>query len=879
MVGTPKGVNDYYIFGGTVGGPIRKDKTFFFGSYEGFRQTYPKSSVESVPPTSWTKGDFSQSGYNIYDPLTATCAATNAQGQCTQYKRTQFANNIIPANRINPIGQAILNLYPAPQFAGSTSNYYPSLGGRNFLYDQAIARIDQYFSDSTRFYGLFTTERNLAHQPANGFPGVATNGTIQGGNDYNAIAALTRVISSSMAADFRLSFGRYTSWTQTGVALSQDFTGDKIGGVHMPVVPTTTQQNIVPVINVTSFTALFGNTNNGTVSNDWDFAANLAQLKGRHNIRYGFEFADVQSAAAGVPGQPNGVFSFDPTWTQSNPLTATAGQGSGIASLLLGYPTTGNVDWNSNLFVTYHYYGLFVQDDFKASKNVTLNLGLRWDVNKSPSERFNRINAGLCFSCKNPYSAQINYSQYPNLPNPLTGGLLFAGVGGSPSAPFDVQWHDWQPRFGISWAVTPKLVFRAGYGMYYSWGRISTGSAGFNQGTPYVSSLDGNVTPTNYFLSGAPYPNGALAPSGSALGLATQAGQAITYASPDRRIPSTQHWSIGLQRELVLRMVLDAEYVGSHAHAIAGSSPWDTVTLAQQAQCFQNNALCNTNVPNPFYGILPKAAALGASSTVQAYQLTLPWPLFNGITQSDYPAGESDYNALQVRLERKVADLDFAINYTYGNWMEETAYLNSGNFRDAKLWRGLDSADVRHLVTIAARWVVPVGKGGRIAGNASGVLGALISHWHLQSNIRWNSGTPLLIPSADFYGPGCTSYAPPGGQTKDHWINNDESCYHTLLPWEARTTPLNVGYLRNPDLFEWSPSMEKRFALPREGMFLQFRAEALNGANHAIFAGPNETVATKPSFTSGIGWVGFGTLPQTQSNYERRVLLSLRLLF
>jgi hypothetical protein len=301
------------------------------------------------------------------------------------------------------------------------------------------------------------------------------------------------------------------------------------------------------------------------------------------------------------------------------------------------------------------------------------------------------------------------------------------------------------------------------------------------------------------------------------------------------------------------------------------------VPQAQQAACYQNNALCNANVSNPFYGVLPAAATLGASATVQAYQLNRPWPLFNGISQSDNPLGASDYNALDIRLERKIASLDFVANYSYSNWMDQTSYLNNGNFRDASLWRGLNGNDRRHYVSVSMVWPLPVGPGGLVGRNASGVLGAVIGHWVTDSTVLWGTGTPLAIPSADFSGPGCTSYAPTGGQTTAHWINNNMSCWHNLLPWEARTAPLNVGYLRNPGMLTWNPSLYKQFALPREGMSVQFRVDALRGANNTALGAPNETLATLPTFTPWVGYTGFGTSQRSGGN--RVVTASLKILF
>lgn len=884
--GIPKSLNRRHTFGGVIGGPIRSDKTFFFASYEGFRQKFPTTPTGSVPPLAWRRGDFSQSGSNIYDPLTTTCAQTNAQGQCSRYMRSQFPGNIIPPNRINPIGQGLVNLYPEPTNAGIRSNYVVP-GPRDFLYDQLIGRIDQNFSANTRMYGLFTFQKNLAHQPGNAFPNVASTATVPSGRNYNAILSLTRVISPALVADLRLSFGRYTTSTLAGKVLQENFTGDKIGGLVMPDVPTTTHLNVVPRIQVDGYTQLFDNTEMGDVSNDWNFGANLAHIKGRHNLRYGFEFMNVQAGQSGIPGRPNGTFAFNLDWTRSNPLAATTGHGLGIAGLLLGLPSNGNVTWENNLFVSYRYYGLYVQDDFKLRRNVTLNLGLRWDVNKSPRERFSRINAGFCFTCENPYTSQINYARFPILQRPLRGGLLFAGESAT-DAPFDVQWHNWQPRFGISWAATPKFVFRLGYGLYYSWGRIDTNSIGFNQTTNYISSLDGNLTPTNYFQVGRPFPNGVLAPAGASLGLATQAGQAVAYASPDRKIPSTHHWSIGLQRALPGEIILDVTYAGSHSHGLAiGTIPlqagtaWNTISRAQQEACFRDIAICNTNVANPFFGVLPAATTLGASQTIRAFQLMRPWPLFNGITQSDNPAGEADYHAAQVRIERKIHTANFILNYTYANWMDETRFLNTnGEFRDAKPWRGLNEQDRRHYISFNAVVPLPFGKGGRFARNTSGLVGALIGGWLVDSSILWGTGTPLGspngLPSANFV---CGSYAPAGGQTQQHWINNDLNCYRNLQPWEPRTAPLSVGALRNPRLFNWNPAMHKRFALPREGMAIQFRMEAVNGANHPNYNGPNLNLSQPPSFTQWVGWTGFGTLPLNQDGTARVFIASLKFLF
>lgn len=863
-------------FGGTVGGPVIREKTFFFASYEGFRQNYPSPAVDSVPPQQWLTGNFQGSGYTIYDPATTTCVATNSSGGCTQYSRTAFPNNTIPANRISRIGQAILGYYPAPTASGNTSNYAIP-GARTYSYDQVIGRVDQTLTPMTRLYGLFTIQKNGAHNPGNGFHNAATTASTPTGWDYNIIADFNHIFSPSLVLDAKASYDHYTTETITGDALQSNLTASSLG-LTMPANGSTGHQNIAPQFTISSYTTLIGNTDSGSADADADFAISLTQTRGRHTLHYGVEMEDIQAATIGIPGTPNGTFGFDASFTQQNPLKSSPSQGNSIADVLLGVPTTGSMTWNSNTFITYHYYGAYVQDTFRLRANLSLEVGLRWDVNKSPSERHNRMNGNFCLTCTNPYTSQVNYASAPGLQNPLLGGWTFTGVNGTPAAPFNVQWNDWQPRVGISWNVLPKTVIRGGYGIFDTWPFINITSNGFSQTTSYVSSLDGNLTPSSYFFNGTPYPNGVISPTGAAGGLATQAGQAITYYNTDRAIRKTQHWSAGVQRELPGAVLLDVEYLGSLVTGIPVAQGLDVVSQAQQQACLSNSALCTTNVTNPFYGVLPAATTLGASATIPQWELLRSYPLFNGITEQQAPIGRSHFNSANIRVERKIKSLDFLFNYAYANWVEQTSFLNNGTqsggaFRDPHLWSGLDPNDQRHFIDANIVYPLP-------SLRKKGLVDVLLNHWLVDSTIIWGTGTPLAIPSASLSGAaGCTSYYPDGGQTRAHWFNNNVSCYQTLSTWQPRTAPLYIGYLRNPNVFYWNPAFHKQFPLPREGMFVQFRMEAVNGANHPTFAGPNETLSTPPSYSPSTSWTGFGTLPTSQANAPRSIIASLRITF
>ena len=868
----PNGLDIRNTFGGSAGGPVIHGKTFFFGAYEGFRQNYPSPAVDSVPPMAWRSGNFQGSGYTIYDPATTTCVTKNSSGGCTQYGRQAFSNDMIPPGRISAIGQAILAMYPQPTAAGNVSNYAIS-GARTFSYDQYVGRVDQTFTDKTRLYGLYTGQKNGGHaSPGNGFPNEATTGTWPTGFDYNIILGVTHIISNSMVLDLKGSLGHTYSETLTGDTIQDNFLASKLG-LTMPTNGSTSHQNLAPQFTATNYTTLFGNTDNGTADADADFEAGMTQTVRHHTLHYGAEAMDVQSATVGIPGTPNGTFAFSPLFTQENPTAANPSQGNSAADILLGIPTSGSVTWNNNTFITYHYYSLFGQDEFRLRPNLTINFGLRWDVNKSPSERHNRMNGNFCLTCANPYTQQVNYTTAPSLQNPLLGGWTFAGVNGVPAAPFNVQWNDWQPRVGVSWALKHNTVVRGGFGIFYSWPYLNTTSNGFSQTTSYIESLDGDLTASNYFFSGTPYPSGAIQPSGASGGLETQAGQAITYYNTNRIIRKTQHWSFGVQRELAHAFLVDIEYVGSRTSGLPVSTSQGVISTAQQQACLQNLALCNTNVSNPFHGVLPTNTSLGASATIPTWELQRSYPLFNGITASQEPTGTSHYNSGNIRVERQLKSLDLIFNYAYANWVDRNSYLNNGSFIDSNLWTGLDPSDIRHYIDANVVYPLPTTP-------YKGITGALLNNWLVDSTVLWGTGTPLAIPSANLTGAsGCTSYAPVGGQTRAHWFNNNVSCYQTISTWQPRTTPLYIGYLRNPQTLYWNPAFHKQFVLPREGSYVEFRMEAVNGANHPNFGGPNETLSSAPSYSTTNSWTGFGTLSTSQIGAPRAVIASLRIAF
>ena len=729
-----KSINIRNTFGAESGGPIRKDKTFYFTSYEGFRQDQPTVIADSVPPLPWLTGNFAGSGFTVYDPLTTHCVKKNASGGCTTYGRNEFPNDQIPQSRFSKIGRAMLAMFPAPNQPGYINNY-TVVRPTTFGYDQYVGRVDQNFSDKTRMYMLGTLQNNGLTTGGNQFTNAASTAVNGPARDYNVIMDLTHVFSPAMVMDLKASYGHYTTSQTTGTALQNNYLASNLG-FNMPVVGSTSHQNIVPTMAIGGMTQLFGNTQNGGANAAADVSGSATQLIGRHSLHYGAEFLDVQMAPTGVPGQPNGDFSFASSFTQQNPYTAKTGQGQSVADALLGYPSGGGLSWVSKTFVVTHYYGLFLQDNFKILQSLSLNLGLRWDVNMSPTDRHNRMNAGFCLTCTNPYSSLVNYGVAPGLQGPMLGGFLFAGVNGVPSAPFKVYWNDWQPRVGLSWAVLPNTIVRAGYGVFDSVADASIDSIGFSQGTSFIGSLDGGLTPSGYFNSGIPYPTGAIAPTGAAEGLATNVGNGIGFSDTNRRIRMTQHWSFGVQRELPGALLLDVQYMGTVVHRMPVATSLDIISSAQQQACYATGSACNANVPNPFYGVLAANSSLGASKTIPSWKLMRPYPIFDGVTDYAVPSGDSHYNSLNVRVERRLSTLDFVFNYAYSNWVDRDSYLNNGIYRDANLWKGLDASDRRNYLDANVVYPLPGTRKG-------GLIGALANGWLFDSTVIWGTGIPL----------------------------------------------------------------------------------------------------------------------------------------
>ncbi len=890
---TARPKHNQHQFGGVVGGPIRKDKDFVFFSFEGFREIQPASVISSVPAPGLADGQhFSDYGIKIYDPMTTRpCLATdNCRGSA--YIRSPFPGNVIPQSRINPIAQKVLSYYPAangPVANAQTGNYYTNTNGR-YRYDQPMGRWDHNFSDNDKFYALVTYQHGKEYRNSTGFPVPAGSGDINSQRtDQNYVAAWTHVLSPTSVLDVRASFGRFTS--EFPRYTDYDFTIDKLGMDLMPHAPTNTKAS-VPRFELSTLTPLFsgGSAGEWNTYNQWNLTPSIMHAMANHTLRMGFELNYV-ARAVGDRGYSNGYLYFNQDWTRQ--LSNVGGgslDGSSIASLLLGYPhSDSKVDWNNNPYRTRPYVAFYLQDDWKVTRTLTLNVGLRYDVQVPWKERFNRANRGFDLSTKNPLSDEVlaNWRQikaehdaknpkypYPDPPAQLTGGYLFPGVGSQPSRIYDTDWTNIGPRLGVAWQVLPKTVIRAGGGLYYMSPTQDNTQTGFSQSTPYVQTLDGmtpaaGLSPAGPYSLMNPFPSGLQQPSGANDGLLTTIGRGVSWDPARFKIPRTYQYSFGIQQQLPGAIVAEISYAGNYQVYINAATNYNENGLRDRVIAQSDAQYLSQQIPNPFFGILPANGGQGQNPTINRGGLMRPNPIFQGMTDNLSQWGRYRSDALQTKIEKRMMGgenlgaFTWVLSHTWAKGFEQNHRLNNWNLDEPLIYE-VDNNDKPHTLSFSGIWDLPVGKGRKFLNPASPVLGHLVSGWQTVWIYTFASGYPtgwpdLVNKCGDWHA---------ANQDRNQWFNNDRSCYATRAGNTIRTNPDRFSDIRNPSQKQLNVALEKTTQLGERYRFT-IRGEAFNITNTPNYAGPNT------DFNSD----RFGKLPDNQQNWPRLIQVSAKFFF
>jgi hypothetical protein len=878
LAGQPKGDFDYLRFQTSAGGRIIKNKTFWFAGIERIRPGSSVRRIFTVPTQAGKNGDLSYllplgSQYQLYDPWTTTSLNNG------RYSRTPFPNNIIPQNRISPIAKAILSYYPDPNNAPSPTreglnNYIYEEGYNQNNYMSSSARVDHHFNENNRVYVRFGLTTNTLNANAYDFAKGAS-----GGNNKrkSPLAALdyTRIFDAATVLNLRYGYTRSYDGT---IALTDGFDLASLGfpksladQLWYRMFPSVGfGSNSYTTMNIASPSYAYGSINT--------LVGSVSRTQGRHLLRFGFDFRNALTTSGSHSGEA-GVFNFNGGYmngpldnSPTPPLIA-----SSLGGLLLGLSTNTYVNKNASYAGTVNTTSLFIQDDWKVSDRLTLNLGLRYEYESAPTERFNRAVRGFDYDVASPVEgaaiAAYARNPIPELPVgqfKVKGGLTFLGVDGQPRALYDAPKLNFMPRFGFAYSLNQGTVVRGGYGLFFGQLGLTVrnfNQTGFSQTTNIVPTLNNGLT----FLAtlANPFPDGLLNPIGAGNGIATNLGLGISFQNPKLRTPYNQRWSVGIQRVLPGGFLVDMSYVGSRGTALETSrslnyTPGEYLsTLPVRDQAVIDRL--SRNVPNPMAGLLPGTSLNGANTSIG--RLLYAYPQFGsvGTTTSE---GYSWYHSAQTRFERR-----FASGYTImGAWtwsknMEATGFLNPFDLRPEE---GISADDRPHRITASGIYELPFGNGRRLLAGARGVTGAIVNGWQLGGTYQFQVGEPLGFGDFIYYGDASLIALPRGERTRQRWFNtaNFETNTSRQRASAVRYQPSLFSGLRAAPINMLDLSAIKKAQITERFSF-ELRAEALSALNHQIWDVPNTAV------TAGT----FGTVTAKKGFSNRRIQIGLYLRF
>jgi len=906
----PKDAHYLDQFGWQVEGPIfipkvydGRNKSFFMFNYEGYREGTPRPQTLSVPAKEFLDGDFSRNVdgqgrlITIYDPRTGR----DVNGVWT---RDPFAGNLMPKDRINPIAKNILGYFPAPNIhtAGddyTVNNYFFS--GHDALdkdrFYNLVIKFDQQFGSRHHlFFRHGSNDRTqMAFDNSNAIVGPGARGSLPEKRINDAyVLDWVGVVTPTTVANVRISFARYLDQDRGDQNLGFDMSklgfpaslvGQLPGGPFFGVYAISDYQTL-------------GQYPTGTITNSVSFAPNLSRTQGSHSLKAGADMRWIQYITTSL-GNPLNL-GTNRTATQRDYNRGDGLSGNSAASFLLGTLSSGSSDLNLLPTYLYRYYAPWVQDDWRVSKRLTLNLGLRWDFNIPANERYNRMNRGFDLDLVNPADKMIDRTKFPGFPT-VRGGLRFAGVNGQPRNAANTYMRAVQPRFGFAYALNSKLVMRGGWGRYYSNpSNAYLQSVGFNNSTAAVTSPDGGRTPILNLLSN-PFPSGLQPPPGASLGPLTFLGRAFSFVNPDFRLPHVDQFSFGFQYELAGHSKVEASYVGSRSDDLQSSTNINTYDLAFRKQCNLmeggNPLFCDQLLPNPYAGLAPFAGtSLFTNANISRATLANPYTAFGGLTQQMRNDGKVWYNSLQVTYEvRLKSDLNLLANYTLSKAIDQDGSFN--DFQARVLQRSVSQYDRPHNLTVASVYSFPFGRGKRFLNGSNRFVSRLAGGWQNTVTFSYASGLPWSLPGNVLYVKDATiqdiAWSSPivrGVRPCVAQWNDNGSI--TMQPFSTAAGCTDYNFLIAPRYApRFTPSRDPRLRLNSppnadislnkittitEKMRIQFRAEAFNLTNTYWF-GRQQFNSTATS--SAFGTLNKASVAFTNTNQPRYVQLGLKFLW
>ena len=868
-------------------GPIIRNKTFFTYGYESIPEARPRNNgVPSVPTEKMRNGDFSEllslgPQYQLYNPFTARLTANG------RVQRDPFPGNIIPRELMNPVALRVLEYIARPRTAGAadgSGNFQRPEMAEETEYGSHTLRVDHNLTQKQRMYGRVSWyDRNSNYN--NYFDNLSTG---QWFRFTSRQVALDHVytLNSTTVMNVRFGYDRFLRGDQ-GNPANHGFDLTELGFPASYANATPASIRKFPRFDIDGYQGTGVAGEDRPIENH-TFIATLNKVRGAHSFRTGVEFRRYQETSLQSPPTMTGQFNFGTTWVRG-PLdnSPTPPRGASVAAFLLGLPENSSFVQRAPGYREYSSTtGIYLQDDWRVGSRLTLNLGLRWELETPLTEAEGRsarnfdatVSQAFESAARAAYAASQATSPTPELPPSqfnVKGGLTFAGVNGEPKGLYNTPKDNIMPRVGFAYKLDDRTVVRGGYGMYYGFLGQRRGDVvqiGYSQSTPMTVSTDNGLTFIETLSN--PFLNGILEPAGSSAGIATFLGQGITYFNEDPQSPRNQRWQVGVQRELRTVWMAEARYVGNYGSQLEtgrniNALPNQYLSTSSTRDDARNNYL-TAPVPNPFFGLMPSSAPAGfRGATIQRQQLLRPYPHFGDINTTTNE-GQSWYNALQLSLERRMSrGYTFNVSYTFSRFEEATGFLNAG---DPSPTRMVSDMDTPHRVAISGIWELPFGQGRRYASNASAVLDKIIGGWQISGIYQYQTGAPvgnfgnlILTGSVDDIAISSSE------QTLTRWFNVDafNRVSNQQLVSNVRTFPMRFDSVRRDNVNNVDLSLIKNTAITR-GVTVQFRLEALNAFNHPLFPQPNIT----PTQTA------FGTIvASTQDNYSRRVQAMAKVLF
>jgi Carboxypeptidase regulatory-like domain/TonB dependent receptor len=904
--GTPKPHFERNQYGYALGGPFiivpkalhEPHRTFFFTSWEGLGQSTAGDNSYTVPTALERTGDFSKTVdangnlITIYDPASTTQIPVGSPAPCNnnavvQAGQTVFCRTPFPGNKItnlDPVGKAIMNAFPLPNvslgFNPATNgplNYF-SASPPTSTQNTVSFRLDHKFNDKHSIFGRFGW-----FQRWNTFGDPYGNGLSPTNNPQrlpgdNLMVDHTWVINPTTVFEHHWSRALQES-NRTPPSLGFNPTSLGYSSAVTAGLPTTTFPTVEAVTggrlsSIGPYNGLEADT--GTT---YEYSASLTKLRGKHSLKAGFTFrnyAEDHNANTLVTESVPTPFTLG-SYVENSAALATSG--SDIADFLLG---TGTVSTGiaPGTHIWHQYYAFYGQDQYHITPRLTINYGLRYSIEMPDIEKNNSFQY-LSLTAPSPLIV-------PGLT--LTGGPVFVGTNGVSPRLQATQHNNFDPRVGFAYQLNEKTVIRGGFGIFHAASLDATETGqGYSETTTSIPAQANGVVPIfptpGVDLGNMDNPFAAQTPiTGSSLGLATNAGLAVTGNPYQQKNSYSEQWSVDVQRQLPHNLVVTVGYVGNN-----GKNLYNALNYNQMPDSYlsQGSALLAT-VANPFYGTITNANSPLSKATIPQWKLDLPHPQFSSMNATLESMGESSYNALQLTVEHRYSQgLAVLFAYTFSHMTDDVGDYETDNDPQDNTCitceKSTSLQDVPQTIRFSGQYDLPFGKGKPFANQ--GIASAIAGGWTIGTFYTYSTGLPVQVTennNTSTFGGGSVmrpnlvpgvSLAPAGGRKiiPGHTTQYFNPAAFTLAPaYTFGNAPRYIDGIRAPGTNNWDVLLGRKIPI-KEPFGLSIQLQAFNVFNRIQFSGP----------TANINSASFGEITPTQVpyTYSRSLQANVRFSF